>query len=173
MDEVFEITQFVQDEAGGADLIWGHCHDDNMGDRLSVTVIASGFNHEFESPYAQNNATKKRDTTNYVSLDQHLRDEAARTIDLGTQSPTRASRHADPQPVERRTGIGRPDRILAHNRPLSELSTQELEAMPAYLRRNRSIADPAQANPQMSNLSLDADDAVVQRRNSYLNPDLD
>jgi hypothetical protein len=25
----------------------------------------------------------------------------------------------------------------------------------------------------MSNLSLDADDAVVQRRNSYLNPDLD
>ncbi len=44
MDEIFEITRFVQDEAGEeANLIWGNCYDDNLGDKISVTVIATGF----------------------------------------------------------------------------------------------------------------------------------
>ena len=44
MDEIFEITEFVQEEAGyGTDLIWGNCFDENLGDKLSVTVIATGF----------------------------------------------------------------------------------------------------------------------------------
>ena len=44
MDEIFEITEFVQEEAGyGTDLIWGNCHDPNLGDQISVTVIATGF----------------------------------------------------------------------------------------------------------------------------------
>ena len=44
MDEIFEITEFVQEEAGfGTDLIWGNCYDEKLGDKLSVTVIATGF----------------------------------------------------------------------------------------------------------------------------------
>lgn len=44
MDEIFEITEFVQEEAGyGTDLIWGNCYDESLGDKLSVTVIATGF----------------------------------------------------------------------------------------------------------------------------------
>ena len=46
MDEIFEITEFVQEEAGhGTDLIWGNCYDENLGDSISVTVIATGFKH--------------------------------------------------------------------------------------------------------------------------------
>jgi cell division protein FtsZ len=46
MDEIFEITEFVQEEAGhGTDLIWGNCYDETLGDALSVTVIATGFKH--------------------------------------------------------------------------------------------------------------------------------
>jgi cell division protein FtsZ len=46
MDEIFEITEFVQEEAGyGTDLIWGNCYDEDLGDKLSVTVIATGFEH--------------------------------------------------------------------------------------------------------------------------------
>jgi len=45
MDEIFEITEFVQEEAGyGTDLIWGNCFDERLGDKLSVTIIATGFN---------------------------------------------------------------------------------------------------------------------------------
>lgn len=44
MDEIFEITEFVQAEAGyGTDLIWGNCYDEELGDKLCVTVIATGF----------------------------------------------------------------------------------------------------------------------------------
>jgi len=45
MDEIFEITEYVQEEAGqGTDLIWGNCFDESLGEKLSVTVIATGFN---------------------------------------------------------------------------------------------------------------------------------
>ncbi|RVU00080.1 cell division protein FtsZ [Mucilaginibacter limnophilus] len=44
MDEVSVITDYIQEEAGlAADLIWGNCRDENMGDKLSVTIIATGF----------------------------------------------------------------------------------------------------------------------------------
>lgn len=44
MDEISEITEYVQEEAGyGTDLIWGHCIDESLGDKISVTVIATGF----------------------------------------------------------------------------------------------------------------------------------
>jgi cell division protein FtsZ len=43
MDELFAITNFVQEEAGDAELIWGNCYDETLGDKLSVTVIATGF----------------------------------------------------------------------------------------------------------------------------------
>jgi cell division protein FtsZ len=47
MDEIFEITEFVQEEAGfGTDLIWGNCYDESLGDKISVTVIATGFEHK-------------------------------------------------------------------------------------------------------------------------------
>ncbi len=44
MDEVFEITEFVQEAAGyGTDLIWGNCYDEALGEKIAVTVIATGF----------------------------------------------------------------------------------------------------------------------------------
>ncbi len=44
MDEVSIITDFIQEEAGlAADLIWGNCRDEALGDKLSVTIIATGF----------------------------------------------------------------------------------------------------------------------------------
>lgn len=44
MDEISEITDHIQDAAGSsADVIWGYCREDSLGDRLRVTVIATGF----------------------------------------------------------------------------------------------------------------------------------
>jgi cell division protein FtsZ len=44
MDEVSVITDFIQQEAGlAADLIWGNCVDESLGEKLSVTIIATGF----------------------------------------------------------------------------------------------------------------------------------
>jgi cell division protein FtsZ len=65
MDEIFEITEFVQEEAGyGTDLIWGNCYDESLGDKISVTVIATGF--ERNRPKKEG---KGKDNRIVVSLD--------------------------------------------------------------------------------------------------------
>jgi len=45
MDEISDITDYIQDEAGStADVIWGHGFDESLGDKICVTIIATGFN---------------------------------------------------------------------------------------------------------------------------------
>lgn len=44
LDEVMEITEYVQDETGScSDVIWGNGTDDILGEGLNVTLIATGF----------------------------------------------------------------------------------------------------------------------------------
>ena len=44
MDEITEITDYIQDAAGAtADVIWGHGFDASLGEKLSLTLIATGF----------------------------------------------------------------------------------------------------------------------------------
>lgn len=44
MDEVSEITDYIQDESGAtAEIIWGNGKDDELGDKIAVTVVATGF----------------------------------------------------------------------------------------------------------------------------------
>ncbi len=44
LDEVIEITDYIQHEAGSsADIIWGNGTDDSLGDEISITLIATGF----------------------------------------------------------------------------------------------------------------------------------
>ena len=44
MDEIGDITDYIQGEAGlDATVIWGNCTDETLGDKVSVTVIATGF----------------------------------------------------------------------------------------------------------------------------------
>jgi len=54
MDEITEITDFIQDEAGSsADVIWGHAYDSTLGDKISVTLIATGFNTQPTTGFEQ------------------------------------------------------------------------------------------------------------------------
>lgn len=44
MDEISQITDYIQDEAGlSADIIWGTGKDEELGDSISITLIATGF----------------------------------------------------------------------------------------------------------------------------------
>jgi cell division protein FtsZ len=58
MDEVSIITDYIQSEAGlAADLIWGNCRDEALGEKISVTIIATGFQTKDEREREQ--STKK------------------------------------------------------------------------------------------------------------------
>ena len=44
LDEVTDITEYVQREAGyDTNIIWGNCSNETLGSKLSVTIIATGF----------------------------------------------------------------------------------------------------------------------------------
>ncbi len=44
MDEIGEITNYVEEEAGyGTDVIWGVCKDEALGEKVGITIIATGF----------------------------------------------------------------------------------------------------------------------------------
>ncbi len=44
MDEIATITDYIQDEAGmNADIIWGNGTEEDLGDSVRVTVVATGF----------------------------------------------------------------------------------------------------------------------------------
>jgi cell division protein FtsZ len=60
MDELTEITEYIQEKAGqDAEMIFGHGIDDTLGQNIRVTVIATGFArdaHSINTPGASNNA---------------------------------------------------------------------------------------------------------------------
>ena len=44
MDEIDSITEYIQEEAGNtADIIWGNGIDESLGNKVSVTIVATGF----------------------------------------------------------------------------------------------------------------------------------
>lgn len=60
MDEVDEITDYIQGEAGyTAELIFGLSHDDSLEDNINVTLIATGFGSKSEKTITGNREPKK------------------------------------------------------------------------------------------------------------------
>ncbi|MBM3159737.1 MAG: cell division protein FtsZ [Bacteroidetes bacterium] len=70
MDEITEITDYIQDAAGAtADVIWGHGYDGALGDKLNITLIATGFSSEPLTGF------EKAPERKVVSLDEESRKE--------------------------------------------------------------------------------------------------
>jgi len=43
-DEITTITDYIQREAGkSAEIIWGMCHNENIGNNINITLLATGF----------------------------------------------------------------------------------------------------------------------------------
>ncbi|MCK5857474.1 MAG: cell division protein FtsZ [Bacteroidales bacterium] len=62
MDEVAEITDYIQEEAGlTAEMIWGNGNDETLEDSISITVIATGFatNSDVEFSAKKNKVAEK------------------------------------------------------------------------------------------------------------------
>jgi cell division protein FtsZ len=85
MDEISEITDYIQDEAGDtADVIWGHGHDPELGDALCVTIIATGFNAHPDTGLDTERKTNKK----YISLEEEVPTMITQPLDNPVQSTT-------------------------------------------------------------------------------------
>jgi len=76
MDEITEITDYIQDAAGAtADVIWGHGYDGTLEDKLNITLIATGFISEPLTGF------EKAPERKVVSLDEESRKELLTPLD--------------------------------------------------------------------------------------------
>lgn len=79
LDEITQISNYVQDAAGNeTDIIFGTSIDESLGDKLSITLIATGF----EKKFVDNTPAKKE----VVPLESFVEKEPTQIVTL-TQEP--------------------------------------------------------------------------------------
>jgi len=101
MDEITDITDYIQDAAGAtADVIWGHGFDASLGDKISITLIATGFSPTQITDYekaperiviSMDEEGRKEITTPLqtpVQLVQTVTEQLAQAPFLKTEEPT-------------------------------------------------------------------------------------
>jgi len=169
MDEIMEITDFVQEEAGeGTDVIWGNCYNESLGDRLCVTLIATGFEH---------NGTRIKDGRVVVDMEGDINHIGQRPVTLhdvrGEDKPMRPGTSVDltgsrsrpaevaPRPAAPVAGSGQAQ--LRHPGQPPKLSSpkviSDLENEPAYLRKGVRLDDISHSSEEpRSRLTVNASD---------------
>ena len=202
MDEIFEITEFVQEEAGfGTNLIWGNCFDESLGDKISVTIIATGFESKIDK------IEKEEDTRIVVNLDDEepVRSKKKDPQDLTSLSfnteeanifefedvQTRVERYRkghysyeepylkeDKETIEQRGQTEKSDRKKSKG-SVSKLNNprviNDLENQPAYLRRNIKLNKVKHSSEEAhSNWSVsDEEEPDITSNNSFLHGNVD
>jgi cell division protein FtsZ len=88
MDEIFEITEFVQEEAGtGANLIWGNCYDERLGDKIAVTIIATGFEQNEKRPIPGLRTENRVPERTVISLEDDVKKSRPSLSDIIADRP--------------------------------------------------------------------------------------
>jgi cell division protein FtsZ len=82
MDEVSEITEYIQNESGlTAEIIWGNGTDDSLGNLIGVTLIATGFDSADALEPISINATQKVKTVTPLEQEVVIEQTVAPVID--------------------------------------------------------------------------------------------
>jgi cell division protein FtsZ len=192
MDEVGLITDIVQNKAGfDADLIWGNGKDDSLGDSLSVTIIATGFNTS-SIPELNKEPHLVREKHHLVENDV-VKNEAVKNIIVPGKPQKREIVPADQKFIEFIVNSEKPqdendfeslypgtlkERHGFNKKPaetdytsMSDEDVDNLENIPAYQRRKLRMNDP-QYKMQKSNFTVTSDNRISDK-NKYLHGQVD
>lgn len=163
MEEVELIGEHVSSAAGGnAKIIYGNVYSDAMEDRLSVTVIATGFQKkQFRSlPETESQKTLRTDRVEGKPVQTLLALDPERTHEEEPTAPPLARKPETVETSERLTIEERVRRVTGTEYDLQNPDRlKQLEDVPAYLRR-RIATEKDRAgggNSGLSRLSLDSD----------------
>ena len=195
MDEIGQITDFIQSKAGhDADLIWGNGIDEQLGKEISVTVIATGFSvssipemvvaHEPEKTYH----TLKDDR-----LDEELTDSDATPLSRSGQMndarkqrtfefeiTTTSSVYDEFEELYGKSKQQEEDHPVSVKMDFSSSSEEmldELENIPAYRRKKINLqGTKKKVESKLSRFSLSKDEndqTHLRDNNSYLHDNVD
>ncbi len=187
MDEVGLITDIVQNKAGfDADLIWGNGKDDELGESLSVTIIATGFsttsipelNKEPHLVREKHQLTDNEPVKNSVIPTKPVsREKVAVNQKYFEFNVNEDNKREDndfeslyPGTIKERHGFNKKPNETDYSE-ISEDDVDNLENVPAYQRRQLRMNDPRYKN-QKSNFSVSSDNRI-SNKNSYLHGKVD
>jgi cell division protein FtsZ len=101
MDEVGIITDYLQNKAGfEADLIWGNGSDDNLGENLSVTLIATGFGKSSIAGIQGEKPMGKETVTLQMETPVEMKQEPMADTETKTDQELEKDREQVSQPVK-------------------------------------------------------------------------
>ena len=195
MDEIGEITDFIQEKAGNsADLIWGNGVDEELGDKISVTIIATGFSTSSIPEMAMNiNQEKTYHVLNDDSQDitSTLKSETKTTV----ENELYGSKNVKQKTFEFEMNSSVYDEFegLYGNNPkketfnvveepvdytkTSEEAVDELENIPAYRRKNMRFSGlKKKVEEKFSRFTIspgDNNEVVLRDNNSFLHDNVD
>ncbi|MCL4122104.1 UNVERIFIED_CONTAM: hypothetical protein GTU68_024519 [Idotea baltica] len=167
MDETTEIVELVQERAGNeANIIYGIVYDEEMGERIRVTVIATRYT---EQP-AANTYVEKIDKTATASAAK----EEVQKETIVVEAPVRKVelRRLDRQERESRINKLNSKTYDIHDPE----SLSGLETIPAYMRKQLHLDVEDRSRPQLSRMSIDEDQEMKYRlkdNNSFLHDNAD
>ena len=193
MDEIGEITDFIQEKAGNsADLIWGNGVDEVLGDNISVTIIATGFSTSSIPEMAVN---KNQEKTYHVLSDDSTDSPAPLKTEVkaSIENELYASKNAKQKTFEFEMNLYDEFEGLYGNNPkketyndavepldytqTSEEKVDELENIPAYRRKNMRFSGlKKKVEEKLSRFSISPDEnnnVILRDNNSFLHDNVD
>lgn len=197
MDELEEITDFVQEKAGdSAEIIFGQAIDDTLGNSISVTIIATGFEEDEKEQEREvfDLETSKRITKQVATpprndfFDPEDQEEEFPSTIIQRSKPEKIVFElegdyeiVDEDPVdnkfeelERKYQVRREK--LQNLRPITEMSPEELkekQEMPAYLRKGVDLTSASHSSESnLSRYNIDEDNDLLGD-NKFLHDNVD
>ena len=165
LDETTTIIEFIQEAAGdNADIIFGTVYNNDMGDKLSVTVIATGFNEDlgkFEphEKTSQENAKRQELTLDIEAEISPKENQTKKEYSLFSRTSPEEEEQKKKQILEERLKKLKSGEYNYHNPE----SLESLENQPAYLRKKVNLEENS-GNPDAKQLSKITLDEIIENR---------
>ncbi|MCK5729879.1 MAG: cell division protein FtsZ [Draconibacterium sp.] len=188
MSEIGEITEFIQNMAGfDANIIWGNGKEELLGEQISVTIIATGFNtksifdlhiekndniekHSLLDGDSNSSLTPKKGIHSQIQNSSGIKNFVEFDITKEKQKEESDFEALYPNTLKKRETTN--EKVVTSDYLiLSDEDVDELENIPAYKRRQIRMNDP-QYKKQKSRFSISKDNKISDR-NSYLHDQVD
>ncbi|HQX43927.1 MAG: cell division protein FtsZ [Saprospiraceae bacterium] len=197
MDEVGEITEYIQQEAGyDTDLIWGSCVDESLEDQISVTLIATGFGQGYKNRSGQETVKKVVIDLNEdevdISKSEIDQPSSAQTVEFEDEFTSPSSKdnglntlsfyYQESTPKKEESKLPEIKSVfnkpVSGNKPLTEgKNLADAENTPAYERRNvrlDRINSSAETTISRTRIFMDEENKLeIREENSFLHDNVD
>lgn len=109
MDELTEITEYIQDKAGQeAEVIFGHGIDSSLGQSIRVTVIATGFASTAESIIEPKKTVFDLESQKKIEVAEPAKPEQPKMVNFVPEPVVAPVVAPQPQPVQQQFEMRRP-----------------------------------------------------------------